>query len=438
MSTRAAASVTVRVTANVAAKVYAWVTVGPGPVVPSPNAQLNVYGDVPPTAVPENVTVCPTAGLAGENVKSATRAPTTETTFVTVLSWDAESDTVSVTMKSPAETYEWLAVWPEPVDPSPNAQLKLYGAVPPEADAENETDWPITGFAGVNVKSALTTSVTVMNFGTSTTRSALSVTVRVTVNVPADEYAWFLVRPEIVVPSPKSHWYVYGVEPPDAVATKETIWPTTGLDGENEKSAVSAEITVTERDLVAVWAGGPPESVTVRITMNVPGDGNAWPTLCPVPVAPSPNAQLKPYGAVPPDAVATKETVWPTTGLDGENEKSAVSVAVTATDLDGAAACAGDAESVTVSVTVKVPAKAYEWVGDWPDPLGVPSPQVQLYAYCDVPPEAVAEKLTESPAWGFAGAYVKSAASGDVTTIGFEVVSVIGGTEESVTARDTV
>lgn len=71
-------------------------------------------------------------------------------------------------------------------------------------------------------------------------------------------------------------------------------------------------------------------------------------------------------------------------------------------------------------------------------PAGVPSPQVQLYVYGDVPPDAVAVKLIVSPTWGFAGTNVKSAASSGVTGITFVSVSVRLGLAESVTVNVTV
>lgn len=43
-------------------------------------------------------------------------------------------------------------------------------------------------------------------------------------------------------------------------------------------------------------------------------------------------------------------------------------------------------ESLVVNVTVNVPAFAYTWLGFSPLPLGVPSPQSQLYVYGPAPP----------------------------------------------------
>jgi len=119
--------------------VYVWLTVCPAPVVPSPKAQLNVRGGVPPDAVAENVTAWPLTGLVGENVKSAARTKVTVMNFTTVTTRAAESVTVRVTVNVAAEAYGWVTVWPAPVVLSPNAQLNVYGDVPPDAVAENET-----------------------------------------------------------------------------------------------------------------------------------------------------------------------------------------------------------------------------------------------------------------------------------------------------------
>jgi len=53
------------------------------------------------------------------------------------------------------------------------------------------------------------------------------------------------------------------------VEVNVTVWPVVGLEGEEVKSAVSAEATVT------VWLAvfdcvGVEESVTVNVTVNVP------------------------------------------------------------------------------------------------------------------------------------------------------------------------
>lgn len=45
-----------------------------------------------------------------------------------------------------------MTVAPVAVPPSPNVQLKVYGAVPPEADPVNVTVWPGLGDVGLKVK----------------------------------------------------------------------------------------------------------------------------------------------------------------------------------------------------------------------------------------------------------------------------------------------
>ncbi|HEY5539796.1 MAG TPA: hypothetical protein VIL58_09730 [Thermoplasmata archaeon] len=78
-------------------------------------------------------------------------------------------------------------------------------------------------------------------------------TVSVTVKVPDPAYVWLGVRPlPVGVPSPHAQLYAYGVVPPDAVAVKETASPTTGLAGVKVKLAVSAAVTTTDLDVVAV------------------------------------------------------------------------------------------------------------------------------------------------------------------------------------------
>jgi len=51
---------------------------------------------------------------------------------------------------------------PVPVDPSPKAQLKVYGAVPPLADPVSATCWPTWGEEGEYVKLATSAPITVM------------------------------------------------------------------------------------------------------------------------------------------------------------------------------------------------------------------------------------------------------------------------------------
>src|SRR3972149_291213 len=112
------------------------------------------------------------------------------------------------------------------------------------------------------------------------------------------------------------------------MADEENAWPTfwrvkpggpaIGCDGENVKAAVSAGTTVTGFDFDATWAGGPPESVTVSITGNVPEERNAWPTFWPVtPGVPSPNSHVNVYGGGAPVPLPPKGAASPATALGG-------------------------------------------------------------------------------------------------------------------------
>ena len=63
-------------------------------------------------------------------------------------------------------------------------------------------------------------------------------------------------------------------------------------------------------DFDASLGGGLAESLTVRVTVNVPGEAKAWLTVCPEPAGvPSPNAQLNVYDGVPPVALPVNVTV---------------------------------------------------------------------------------------------------------------------------------
>ena len=75
----------------------------PDPVDPSPKVQAYAYGEVPPDVVAEKETTSPTAGNAGEDVKSAVRAGDTTTDFVALSEAAAESLTVRLTAKVAAD-----------------------------------------------------------------------------------------------------------------------------------------------------------------------------------------------------------------------------------------------------------------------------------------------------------------------------------------------
>src|SRR3989442_4704251 len=109
-----------------------------------------------------------------------------------------------------------------------------------------------------------------------------------------------------------------------------TLWPIHGVEGDDVKSAERTAETVTVWLAVAVSAGVE-ESVTVRVTLNDPGDANAWVGLAAVLVPPSPKFQLYVSGVVPPVTVEVKVTIPPITGFAGDEVKSAASPVETVT-----------------------------------------------------------------------------------------------------------
>ena len=96
----------------------------------------------------------------------------------------------------------------------------------------------------MNVKSALTGEATTIDFEVVAVcpgGGSGSVTVRVTVRVPALEYVLLTGDPDPDELSPNVQPYVNGGVPfPDTVAVNVTDSPVTGFAGENEKSIVRA------------------------------------------------------------------------------------------------------------------------------------------------------------------------------------------------------
>jgi hypothetical protein len=73
-------------------------------------------------------------------------------------------------------------------------------------DASNVTVWPTVGLAGLKVNDAVgARSVIVFVADAMLVEPLSSVTVRVTVYVPAFAYEWLVVAPVAVIPSPKFH-----------------------------------------------------------------------------------------------------------------------------------------------------------------------------------------------------------------------------------------
>src|SRR3990172_5134288 len=96
----------------------------------------------------------------------------------------------------------------------------------------------------------------------------------------------------------------------------------------------------------------------------------------------------------------------PITGRSRETVRFTVKDARTTTVFVAFATC--PIVSATVSLTLKLPCASYVWRTD--NPLSLDrSPKVHSYVYGDVPPVAVALKVTSSPTTGSGGVNVKFA-----------------------------
>jgi hypothetical protein len=82
-------SVTVRVGSNVPAVVYVWVELCPAAAAdPSPNAQLYVYGAIPPCAEPLKLTPRGASPAPGRAVATAASGPLTVITPAEATAWN--------------------------------------------------------------------------------------------------------------------------------------------------------------------------------------------------------------------------------------------------------------------------------------------------------------------------------------------------------------
>ena len=100
-------SVTTRVTWKSPAAAYAWVTTAPEAVPPSPNC--HEYEAIPWSSVEadaSSVSVCPTAGLAGDAVKDAVGGRSGGGTGETVTVFVARADRPPLSVTFSATTYE--------------------------------------------------------------------------------------------------------------------------------------------------------------------------------------------------------------------------------------------------------------------------------------------------------------------------------------------
>src|SRR5207247_7943121 len=93
---------------------------GPAGVAPAPDPLEAMGGPGTPASRPPGLAVGATFETAAVAVEDAVLP--------------AASVTVRVTVKVPLSPYAWVTRLPTPVMPSPNAQAKLYGLVPPVAD----------------------------------------------------------------------------------------------------------------------------------------------------------------------------------------------------------------------------------------------------------------------------------------------------------------
>ncbi len=277
-----------------------------------------------------------------------------------------------------------------------------------------------------------------------------SLTVSATVKVPASGYVNEGVDDEALLPAtPKSHAYVSGSlsGSADPRPSNETATPTvprvapvmTAVGG---RLAGGVAQTVTVCDAVAL---PPRPSLTVSVTVKVPGVANAWPTCAPAPSMPSPklhaNDSGSPSGSV--EADASKDTVASTSDEVVDAVKFAVGgrfgCAPTMTS------CANSVEAPRLSVTVRrtryVPGCAK--TRDTCAPLtGASSAKTheKVIASPSGSLEALASNDADSPATGLAGVMVKVAVGGrlgggDTVTV---FVSVVTPPRPSSTVRVTV
>ena len=134
---------------------------------PSPKFHVHEYGVVPPLIVAVKVTGLPTIGDAGLEVKEAVRA----SGFIVIVAGVAdarpgvgvaESVTLTWTVKDPftvyvcAKTFGLVLPLARLPDPSPKFQVKLNGAVPPDAVAVQLTGVPTVPVDGQESVTATT------------------------------------------------------------------------------------------------------------------------------------------------------------------------------------------------------------------------------------------------------------------------------------------
>ena len=121
-------------------------------VPPSPKAQLKLSGPTPPVVVAVKDSARLASGEAGLIVKLTPNEAATATVWLEVADVPVASFTVTVTTYDPDDEYVCVAGLTVAVPPSPKFQLKVYGEVPPLADAVNVTCCPASGEDGLKAK----------------------------------------------------------------------------------------------------------------------------------------------------------------------------------------------------------------------------------------------------------------------------------------------
>jgi len=161
-------------------------------VPPSPKSQWKTSGPTPPVVVAVKDSARLASGEAGLIVKLTPKAVATVTVWLEVAEAPPASVTVTVTTNEPDDAYVFVAGLTDAVPPSPKLQLKLYGPVPPLADAVNVTGCPASGEDGLKAKLMVRGGgglVMVMEFLEFDVcwGDPLSLTVKTTLKVPGDE-----------------------------------------------------------------------------------------------------------------------------------------------------------------------------------------------------------------------------------------------------------
>ena len=119
---------------------------------PSPKSQRKLSGPTPPVVVAVKDSTRLASGEAGLIVKLTPNAAATVTVWLEDADAPVASFAVTVTTNDPDDEYVCVAGLTVAVPASPKFQLKVYGDVPPLADAVNVTCCPASGEGGLKAK----------------------------------------------------------------------------------------------------------------------------------------------------------------------------------------------------------------------------------------------------------------------------------------------